>query len=67
VNQGQAETDANGNFNDTFYVCSSKCPGSGQTDASQQIDDVLPWGTGPYYLTPNALVYKCTSITVNGK
>jgi len=67
VNQGEAVTNANGNFTDTFYVCSSACPGSGQTDASQAIEDDLPDGWGDYNLSPNALVYECSSITVNGQ
>jgi hypothetical protein len=65
---GTAVTDANGNFNDTFFVCSSSCPASsGQTNASQTISDVLPSGGNPYNLLPNALVYKCANITINGQ
>jgi hypothetical protein len=65
---GTAVTDGNGNFNDTFFVCSSSCPASsGQTGAAQTISDVLSSGVGPYALSPNSLVYKCTSITINGK
>ena len=42
---GTAVTNGNGNFNDTFFVCSSSCPASsGQTNASQTISDVLPSG-----------------------
>lgn len=67
VQQGTALTDSNGDFDDTFFVCSSQCPGSGQTDASQAISDILPNGSGPYNLSPNSLVYKCTGITVNGQ
>jgi hypothetical protein len=64
---GTALTDSNGEFDDTFFVCSSQCPGSGQTDASQTISDILPDGSGPYSLSPNSLVYKCSNITVNGQ
>jgi hypothetical protein len=64
---GTAVTDGNGQFSDTFFDCSALCPGSGQTDASQVITDVLPNGSGPYSLSPNTLVYECSSITVNGK
>jgi hypothetical protein len=65
---GTAVTDESGNFDDTFFVCSSSCPASsGQTDLSQTISDVLPSGGNPYNLSPNALVYKCTSITINGQ
>lgn len=65
---GTAATDSEGRFTDTFFLCSPQCPGStGQTDASQIITDVLPSGSGPYSLTANTLVYKCSSITVNGQ
>lgn len=67
VQTGTAVTDSNGEFDDTFFVCSSRCPGSGQTDASQTISDTLPDGSGPYNLSPNSLVYKCSGITVNGQ
>ena len=65
VTTGTAVTDG-ANFTDTFFACSAKCPGTGQTDASQTITDMLPSGAGPYNLSPNVLVYKCSSITVNG-
>lgn len=66
-NTGTAFTNESGQFSDTFYACSAACPGSGQTDATQSITDLLPNGDGPYTLSPNSLVYKCTGITVNGK
>jgi hypothetical protein len=64
---GTATTDGNGHFTDTFFLCSPKCPGTGQTDASQTISDVMPSGAGPYNLSPNTLVYQCSNITVNGQ
>lgn len=65
---GTAVTNSSGIFADEYYVCSSRCPASsGQTNASQTISDVLPSGAGPYTLSANALVYKCTGITVNGQ
>jgi hypothetical protein len=67
VQKGTALTDSSGEFTDTFFVCSSLCPGSGQTDASQTISDILPDGSGPYNLLPNSLAYTCSNITVNGK
>ncbi|MGA8432303.1 MAG: hypothetical protein WB729_20930 [Candidatus Sulfotelmatobacter sp.] len=67
VQTGTAVTNSSGNFTDTFFVCSPSCPGTGQTDASQTISDTLASGAGPYNLSPNTLVYKCSSITVNGK
>jgi hypothetical protein len=67
VQTGMALTDGNGEFADEFFVCSSRCPGSGQTDASQTISDILPDDSGPYNLSPNSLVYTCSNITVNGQ
>lgn len=64
---GNATTNGSGFFTDTFFFCSALCPGGGETDATQGIDDTLPGGAGPYHLSPNALVYKCTGITVNGQ
>lgn len=64
---GTAVTDPNGQFTDTFFDCSALCPGTGVTDASQTISDILPNGSGPYNLAPNTLVYGCSSIIVNGK
>jgi hypothetical protein len=64
---GTAVTNASGHFNDTLLVCSSVCPGSsGQTNATQTIKDTLSSGSGPYNLSPNTFVYKCTGITING-
>lgn len=65
---GTAVTSATGTFQDTFFVCSPACPAnSGQTNATQMITDTLPSGAGPYSLSQNALVYKCSSITVNAQ
>lgn len=58
---GSASTDNNGAWPDTYFVCSSACPGSGETDAVQY------WTYNGIPLpSPNAVVYKCGSITVNG-
>jgi hypothetical protein len=61
VQPGSFQTDSNGSWPDTYYVCSKYCPGSGQTIALQ---------TWTYNGTPlahsNSLVYKCTSITIDG-
>ena len=63
---GTATTNAEGQFTDTFYVCSAVCPSNtGSTAATQTISDVYQAKT--YALTPNALVYSCSAITVNGK
>ena len=67
MQQNTVLTDSSGKFDDIFFICSSQCPGSGQSDASQTISDVLPNGEGAYNLSPNSLIYKCTNITVNGQ
>lgn len=59
---GSHVTDNNGAWPDTYFVCSPACPGSGESDALQ---------TWTYNTVPlpsaNLVVYKCNSITVNGK
>src|ERR1700683_4844365 len=35
LQDGQTATTGDGSFPDTYYVCSSDCPGSGQSDATQ--------------------------------
>jgi hypothetical protein len=67
VQTGTAVTDQAGNFNDILQVCSPLCPSNGQTNATQTISDVLSTGAGPYTLSPNAFVYTCTGITINGQ
>jgi hypothetical protein len=58
---GSASTDANGTWPDFYSVCSSLCPSSGQSVAAQS------W---TYNGTPlahvNSVVYKCSSITIDG-
>jgi len=59
---GSATTTGDGSFQDTYSVCSSACPASsGETDAMQS------WtmnGLGLFHV--NGVVYKCTSISVDG-
>ena len=58
---GSAPTDANGTWPDTYTVCTTLCPSSGQSVATQS------W---TYNGTPlphsNTVVYECTSITIDG-
>ncbi|MGC2539605.1 MAG: hypothetical protein WA372_00295 [Candidatus Sulfotelmatobacter sp.] len=59
--EGQTPTTGDGSFPDTYYVCSTACPGSGQSNALQN------WIVGGIPLSHvNALVYKCGSITIDG-
>jgi len=59
---GQYATTGDGSFPDTYYVCSAACPGSGETDAIQN------WTVaGIPLLHVNGVVYKCTSIAIDGK
>ncbi len=58
---GSYMTDANGSWPDTYFVCSTACPSAGATDGIQ---------TWTYDSTPlphsNLVVYKCSSITIDG-
>ena len=57
---GDEDTDANGTWPDQYFVCSSECPGTGQTNASQS------WSWDNVELqNENTIVYKCNSITVD--
>ncbi len=63
---GKAITDAQGHFQDRFFVCTNVCPGSSQSvTATQTISDSLNSHT--YTLTNNSIVYKCSSISLNGQ
>jgi hypothetical protein len=59
---GSAQTAADGTFYDGYSVCSPACPGStGETDAIQT------WLVNGVPLPhANSLIYKCTSITIDG-
>src|SRR5260370_14630244 len=59
---GTQTTDANGAWVDSYFVCSSVCPGStGSTHATQT------WtGNGVNLAHANAIVYTCSSITLDG-
>jgi hypothetical protein len=58
---GPATTDANGNWADFYSVCSSSCPGSGQGIAAQS------WTYNGIPLAHvNSVVYKCSSVTIDG-
>lgn len=60
---GSYTTDASGTWPDTYFVCSPYCPGStGESDAIQS----WTWDGIPL-LHSNAVVYKCSSITVDGR
>jgi hypothetical protein len=59
---GSAPTTGDGSFPDLYYVCSSKCPGIGETTALQN------WtinGLGLPHV--NGISYKCGSIVVDGR
>jgi hypothetical protein len=55
-------TDSLGTWTDTYFVCSTACPTSGESDALQY----WTWSGRPLPHV-NAIVYKCTSITNDGK
>jgi hypothetical protein len=59
--EGHTPTTGDGSFPDTYYVCSSACPGNGVSDALQN------WTVAPLPLPhANALVYACSSIKIDG-
>jgi len=65
---GSGTTNSNGNFTDTFFFCTPACPNDTvhENDVTQDISDHLPTNGVTYALRPNALVYKCSGITING-
>jgi hypothetical protein len=64
---GNGSTNEAGIYSDSYWVCSDKCPSSKTTSATQQPYDKLPTSSVNYTLQPNAVLYSCNSITVNGK
>jgi len=59
----QHNTDVSGDWPDTYVVCSTACPGStGEADAIQS----WTWSGRPLPHS-NYVVYKCKSITVDGR
>lgn len=60
---GSTKTDSQGGWNDKYFTCSNVCPGStGESDALQS------WtynGLGLPHV--NQVIYKCSSVTVDGK
>lgn len=62
---GTGDTDDNGQYPDTFSVCSPACPGSATTTATQTNSDQMPSG-GSYPLTNSTITYACTYIKING-
>jgi hypothetical protein len=58
---GKSTTTGDGSFPDTYSVCSTACPGSGETDAVQS------WTVNGLGLAhTNAVIYKCSSISIDG-
>ena len=62
VQTGTASTDSSGTFPDTYYVCSTVCPNTvAESDALQR------WTYNQMQLAHiNTIVYKCSSISVDG-
>ena len=59
---GSFATTGDGSFPDTYYVCSTACPGSGETGALQN------WTVaGIPLFHVDALIYKCASITIDSR
>lgn len=60
-NPGPATTDSNGSWQDFYSVCTTYCPSSGESDAIQS----WTWNSAGLPHT-NLVVYKCSSITIDG-
>jgi hypothetical protein len=59
---GSATTTGDGSFPDTYFVCSAACPSTGESDALQS------WTANGFGLPHvNLVVYKCNSITMDGR
>lgn len=62
----QSDTDtSNGFYNDHLAFCSTACPGSAQTIATQSQTVTLNGQNST--LVPNTLLYSCSKNTINGK
>jgi hypothetical protein len=68
IKTGTGTTDANGQYPDTFSICSSSClSGSANTNTATQTNtDTLPNGGKTYQLTNSTIQYACTYIKING-
>lgn len=67
ITTGTATTNSVGQFQDTFFLCSSLCPQStGTSVANQTITDAPPNG-GSFALSSNSTSFKCTEIIINGQ
>jgi len=68
IDTSDATTIAGGYFDDQLKVCSPVCPGNtGETDATQNISDVLPTNGISYPLNPNGFKYTCKGNYINGQ
>lgn len=62
----QQDVDTNtGFYSDHLWACSSACPGSAQTLATQ--NQTVTLGGQNFTLVPNNFVYSCSKNTLNGK
>jgi hypothetical protein len=61
IDENQAPTTGDGSLPDSYYVCSSACPGSGYTDALQ---NWIVAGIPLHHVDGNT--YTCPSITIDG-
>jgi hypothetical protein len=61
-------TNSSGNYVDKLFLCTPAClkPNSEEADLTQKISDVFPTNGVTYNLKPNAFVYTCKGITING-
>jgi len=64
TNTGQGSTNNVGMIADSYSVCSTQCPGTATTSATQHVTDT--WNGTQYTLKTDAIVYACSYISVNG-
>lgn len=58
---GSTQTDSHGDFPDTYFVCSTGCPGSGTAGGTQS------WTYNGFNLPhSNSVSYACSAITIDG-
>lgn len=61
TNTANTNTNASGRWPDQYFVCSTGCPGAGQTVALQR------WTWNGNTMSPmNLIDYRCNSITIDG-
>jgi hypothetical protein len=64
ISSANVYTGTGGDFEDELWMCTTLCPGSGETDATQHPGDLA--NARQYTLTNNAFRYTCSGNYING-